>query len=161
VARSGYNSSGHLFVGSADCGSISALNTVNIDMGGRAAQADFDLKGGPLGPANNGQPVLAFVVDNADEGSRLAVFGTEGDDSITAGEIHTSLPTFTFKEVLDLDVATEASPHNDVSFHPLPTSVEMSGRGGNDSLVADHSGVSSTPSPMRVEFLGGSARTRW
>jgi len=147
------------------CGTVTTVNTMNIDMAGSHQTLVFDLSNGPFAPGftdeGNGSSEIEFNVTNATNTFGIGVNGSSGDDVITLGNTRSGSPTFETFHVINLNAGVDgATLDNDVGIHGLPSDVEIGlngGTGGNDQLRADgtHAGLNSSPVGQPVSFGDG------
>jgi len=111
------------------CGDATTANTDSITVTGPSGSVErltIDLSGGPLAPGAsdegpNGSSEIEIAVNLGEAADQVVVVGSPGDDTIAAGTKGLGLND-------DRDV--------DVTFTVLPTTFELFGGGGDDSLSA-------------------------
>ena len=117
-----------------DCGSISTLQRVTIDMAGVPWQLAFSLSNGPLGDASHD---IFFEVIGMNASSGVEVYGSDGNDDIRVG---TTLTREGFeRHVINIDANSGAN--NDVMIHPPFERVVLSGGRGDDRLSGAGTGT--------------------
>ncbi len=109
----------------AACGAATTANTNRIDVLGPAGSAEtltIDQTTGAFGPGATGESGTAeieIVVNLGDANDNVVILGKPGSDAITAGQS---------------GVALNADGDVDVTFSPLPATLEIRGGGGGDTI---------------------------
>ena len=157
--------SGELIFTDQDCGPISQIDTVNVDMGHAETSFDVDLRGGPIGPGftpeDDGTSEIEIDFTNADPHGGLTVIGTSGDDDVTFGQRLVPI-VFVFERQANLNAGAEgSSPDVDVTWRSSGGSGFLS-MGGNDRLRATGIGTgTSDAATQTVDYFDGSGTDRF
>jgi Ca2+-binding RTX toxin-like protein len=131
---------------SVQCGTVTTVDTVNIDLSGTSGVfVQLDLAGGAFAPGStdegNGSSEIEFSVSNIGPGTRFVVIGTNGPDSISFGD-RLIFPQLTRVTGINLNgFADGTSPDEDVVLHGTAAQLGVAGEGGNDVLTGGGTGT--------------------
>lgn len=149
-------------VGHADnwhnCGTVTELNKLDIDMNGSSGTAlVIQLEYGAFAPGftseTDGTSEIEMVVTNAQNSGLVEVQGTPAGDHITIGYARIQLQD---ANVFNVNAGVEATPDNDVSVLGSAPLVGVGGREGNDKLFATGTGsVGSGPTRSATYLSDG------
>ncbi len=149
------SASGNVLFGSANCGSVTAVDRVNIELGGGLIIINFDMSHGALGPGFTPEASGASEIEFTFSDLSTAVFlvgGTTGDDHFTAGLGF--FQGFPLGERINLNAKADGrNPDSDVSIPSLNAPIWLYGEEGNDILSGQGTGGTSTgplASPLLV-----------
>jgi Ca2+-binding RTX toxin-like protein len=159
IGRSGSD----LNIGAGACGTVTTVDTVNIDLGGmQGASIVWDLQDGPLGPgytgSQHGNPAayIFFNVTGMADRDGFTIWGGDGRNAFKVGDrfAHPSLERVTG---IDLNgFADASSPGDDIVLHGRASYIALNGGGGNDLLSGAGSGVpGSGPTTTRLQLNDG------
>jgi Ca2+-binding RTX toxin-like protein len=127
-------------VNGVPCGTVTTVDTVNVDMGAvNSAFLTFDLGGGQFAPDTNPAAEIEFPVKNLGTGLRVIVEGTAGPDKITVGDRH--LFGGALVTGMDLNGFAEPSPAEDVVLHGQASEIGLAGEAGPDVLSGAGTGT--------------------
>jgi Ca2+-binding RTX toxin-like protein len=142
------------------CGTVTTVDTVNVDLGGTDAFVDVELSSGPFAPGvkdeGNGSSEIEFSFANFGPRMRFALFGSSGPDSIAIGD-RTIFPELTKVTGINLNVAADgATRDEDVVLHGAAVQLGLSGEGGDDVLTGGGTGTPlSRPTVTQMLFNDG------
>ncbi|HXJ66578.1 MAG TPA: hypothetical protein VNN79_22695, partial [Actinomycetota bacterium] len=161
IARSGSN---NVTVGGVSCGSVTAVDRVDMNLNDGLTFVDFNIANGALGPGftpeSDGSGEIEFVLSNVPTSPFISVTGGAGPDHVTAGM------GFVFGipigERINLNATADGgTPDADVGIPSLTGSIELRGNGDHDILSGQGTGGTSAgplTAPLRV-FDGPGADT--
>jgi Ca2+-binding RTX toxin-like protein len=142
------------------CGTVTTVDTVNVDLGGVGNFVEMELSGGPFAPGatseGNSSSEIEFSFTNLGSGTRFSVFGSSGPDSIAVGDRRV-FPELTTVTGINLNVSTDgATRDEDVVLHGTAALLGLSGEGGDDVLTGGGSGTPlSHPTVTRMVLNDG------
>ena len=163
IVRSG-DTIGVGFGAGAPCGTVTTVDTIDLDMSGHGGQVMVDLDGGLFAPgftdeadtAAGDTSEIEIVVRNA--GSAVfSISGSDGPDGIAAGERFDS-DSGLFWHTANLNVGAEPTGRDeDLRVEGTPAAFWIYSWGGADDISAAGTGtITSRPSSMGVVFRDGS-----
>jgi len=127
------------------CGTVSTVDTVNIDLQGNEPFVTVDLTGGPFAPGatdeGNGSSEIEFSFTNFDPGMIFKVEGSAGPDSIQFGDRRV-FPDFTNVTGVNLNGPQDGEhPDEDVVLHGGAHRLVAEAGAGNDLVTGTGTGT--------------------
>lgn len=121
---------GEIHVGGSACGAATTANTDSITIAGGAGSQErvtIDQSGGAFAPgatAETGTSEIEIALNLGDETDQVVVLGTPGADAVFVGQN---------------GVALNADGDVDMTFSPLPATLEVRGGGGQNTITGQGS----------------------
>lgn len=128
-------------LGGQSCGTVTTIDTYNIDAEG-TANVFFDLNGGPFAPGataeTTGASEIEFTISDVFQDYRFNLFGSNDDDGFAVGQrLLQQGGAFVTGLQVNLNAVLDGSvPDSDVTVRAFPETVESTPRWGDDQFSA-------------------------
>ncbi len=138
--------SDHINVNGTACGTVTTVDTVNVDLQGMHPFVDLDLDGGPFAPGatpdpQDPAPEIFFSFTNFGPGMEFVLTGSNGPESIAFGD-RLVFPQQTKVTGINLDHSADGSHQDeDVVLHGTAALLGVAGEGGDDVLTGGGTGT--------------------